>query len=482
MTPCRTLAMAVALAFPAAALAAPSDADLQELRQQLKALKDSYESRIQALEKRLAEAESAPAAQPRPASVAAPAAPAAPMAAAPRRMGESSSGSGFNPEVSVILQGAMTRTSQDPTSYRIGGFTPAGAPAEVGPPRRRGFSLRETELVMTANIDPNFRGYLNLALTAANEVEVEEAYVQTLGLGNGFNAKFGRYLSGVGYLNEQHPHTWDFADAPLAYTAFFGNRLVSEGLQLKWLAPTPFYLELGLEGGRDDTFPGSGRNKGGSALGVLFARAGGDVGTDHSWRVGLSQVRTKPRERAYEDVDSLSAATSNRFTGKSRTSVLDFVWKWAPNGNPSVNNFKFQAEYFRRQEDGTLACADVDAASPSLCTGGLADAYAARQSGLYAQAVYQFMPRWRVGYRHDRLNSGTTRIGLVDAGTLSAEDFGLLKAYKPKRDAVMVDYSPSEFSRLRVQLARDKSRPDATDNQVWLQYIMSLGSHGAHKF
>jgi hypothetical protein len=46
----------------------------------------------------------------------------------------------------------------------------------------------------------------------------------------------------------------------------------------------------------------------------------------------------------------------------------------------------------------------------------------------------------------------------------------------------MLDYSPSEFSRLRLQFARDGSRPGAVDNQIFLQYIMSLGTHAAHAF
>ena len=46
----------------------------------------------------------------------------------------------------------------------------------------------------------------------------------------------------------------------------------------------------------------------------------------------------------------------------------------------------------------------------------------------------------------------------------------------------MVDYTLDEFSRFRLQFAQDKSRPDATDNQVFLQYIMSLGAHAAHSF
>jgi hypothetical protein len=89
---------------------------------------------------------------------------------------------------------------------------------------------------------------------------------------------------------------------------------------------------------------------------------------------------------------------------------------------------------------------------------------------------------WRVGYRYDRLNAGTTSIGLVDSGALTAADFPVLSAYNPTRHTVMVDWSPSEFSRIRLQYAQDKSRSDATDNQVFLQYIVSLGAHGAHRF
>jgi hypothetical protein len=46
----------------------------------------------------------------------------------------------------------------------------------------------------------------------------------------------------------------------------------------------------------------------------------------------------------------------------------------------------------------------------------------------------------------------------------------------------MLDFSPSEFSRLRLQLARSRTQPDTTDNQVFLQYILSLGAHGAHRY
>jgi hypothetical protein len=58
----------------------------------------------------------------------------------------------------------------------------------------------------------------------------------------------------------------------------------------------------------------------------------------------------------------------------------------------------------------------------------------------------------------------------------------VLTNYSPTRNTAMVDFSLSEFSRLRLQLAADKSRLGATDNQFIVQYIHSLGPHGAHKF
>jgi hypothetical protein len=53
--------------------------------------------------------------------------------------------------------------------------------------------------------------------------------------------------------------------------------------------------------------------------------------------------------------------------------------------------------------------------------------------------------------------------------------------HDPHRWSAMIDWSPSEFSRLRLQYARDDSR-EKSDNQAFLQYIMTLGAHGTHQF
>jgi len=458
----KTLAAGIALALVAPLSAQAADnAELAQIREQIRQMKESYEARIQSLEKRLQQAESTAGNALDKAGKAEEKAVQA--AAAPAALPSASAGA-FNPEVSLILSGTYANLSQDPANYRIGGFLPNGG--EIGP-GARGFNLGESELAIAANIDPYLRGQFTLAVTPENTVAVEEAFVQSLGLGNGLTVKGGRFLSGVGYLNEQHAHTWDFADAPLAYQAFFGGQFKDEGVQLKWLAPTDTFVELGAEVGRGRNFPASDRAKNGFGSATLFAHLGGDVGASHSWRAGLSLLRTSPRDRAYRTTDNLDTAVDNSFSGVSRLEIADFVWKWAPDGNPVYTNFKLQGEYFRRREDGDLTYA--------VSTANNTDRYASSQSGWYLQGVYQFMPRWRVGLRRDQLDGGS-----VDYASNSAV-LGQA-AFNPSKNSLMFDYSPSEFSRFRLQFAQDKSRPEATDNQMFLQYQMSLGAHGAHKY
>jgi hypothetical protein len=367
----------------------------------------------------------------------------------------------FNPEISLTLQGTAASIQRDPDTYEITGFAPTGG--EVGPPRR-GFSLGESELALAGNIDPYFRGQLVAALTPENELEVEEAFFQTLALGRGFSLKGGRFLSGIGYQNEIHQHAWDFQDPPLAYKAFLGGRFNDEGVQLRWVAPTELLVELGAEAGRGRGFPGSDPNKNGAGAWSVFGHVGGDL-WGSAWRAGLSFLQASPKGREFEDVDSSGTPTTQSFSGTSKLWIADFVAKWT--------DFKVQGEYFRRRESGALTFNNT-----------LTDSYSSNQSGWYAQAVYRFTPRWRAGYRYDRLDHGTVSNGIVDNGLgPTAADFPLLMMdYSPSRNTVMVDWSPTEFSRLRLQYASDKSRANVTDNQVVLQYLFSLGAHGAHKF
>lgn len=438
--------LAVLLPLAAAPLAAAAQtalpdavrAELQKIRSEheaaLERLQRDYETRLRDLEARVQGAETKAAAAERKAAAPAP-------APAPAEK----SGSGFNPQIGVVLDGKFTNYRRDPSSYRIPGFA-LGNEAGLDP---RGLALGESEVSFSANIDQALYGNLTLAFTRDGETEVEEAFLQSTALPWGVTAKAGRFFSGIGYMNEQHAHTWDFADAPLPYRAFLANQLRDDGVQFRWLAPTNVFLEFGGEALRGDSFPAGGAGNRGAGQFSAFVHAGDDLGTSHSVRGGLSWLRSIANDRETGD---------DRFSGRSNTGIVDFVYKWAPDGNATQTNFKLQGEYFVRREEG-----DFNALG-----------YSGTQSGWYAQAVYQFMPRWRVGLRHDEVKASGVDAAL--AGTV-LDNLGT----SPRRNSAMLDYSTSEFGRFRLQYNRDQSRPDA-DDQFILQYTVSLGAHGAHPF
>lgn len=446
--------------------------DPQSLRRDIDALRTEYEQRLRVLEQRVQAAEAAAQAAQQAAQAAQQGTQAAQAAApapgtvqpAPVQAGAAAARAPLL-DTSLILSGLYTGSRRDPDTYRIRGFSlPPGA--EIGP-GTRGFSLAESELGLTANIDPWWRGAAHIAFTPENEVSVEEAYVQTTSLGNGLTAKAGRFFSGIGYLNFQHAHTWDFADAPLAYQAMLGTQFGDDGLQLTWLAPTDQFLELRGEVGRGRSYPGSDPGGNGAGMASLSAHSGGDIGDSHSWRAGLSYLHAKARDQELSAFDSAGTAITNAFSGNTRVWVADAVWKWAPGGNATRTNFKLQGEYLRSTRDGILVADAAGVASPGN--------FRAVQSGWYLQGIYQFMPRWRVGLRTERLDPGSPDYG-ANAGLVG------LAGGRPSKQTAMVDWSPSEFSRWRLQVAQDRARPGKPDWQWTLQYQMSLGAHGAHSY
>lgn len=374
-----------------------------------------------------------------------------------------STANAFNPAISLILGGTYGRLGNDP-AVPATGFAMA-----ANPDHQQGLNLGESELGISANIDPRFSGTATMALSPAGGLTVENAYIQTDALGKGASLKFGRYFSGLGYLNDQHAHAWDFVDQPLVYATFWNNQLGEDGVQLKWLAPTDTFVELGGELGRGRGYPGTDTNRNGAGSSVLFAHIGDDIGIEHSWRAGISLHQTQ-RDNAISnnvpDLPGSAGGVSNSFTGNSRTAGLDMVWKYAPNGNTADRYLKFQGEYFQRKEQGTLL---YNLLTPST--------YSDTQSGWYVQSVGQFMPHWRTGLRYDRLSPGVATVGAANAANVIA-DYG----FQPTRTSWMLDYSPSEFSRLRLQIARDHRHQIRPENQIFVQYVMSMGAHGAHSY
>jgi hypothetical protein len=437
------------------AMASATD-DVAALRAELQALKSDYDARVGKLETRIQQLEATNAAMADAATAA-----AAPPQPAPSPPPSGGGANAFNPSISVILGGSYTNAQRDPADWNIAGFTPAGD--EIGP-GDRSFNLGESELTVAASVDPYFTAQLTAAITGENEIGVEEAFVRTTALPDGFTAKLGRFFSGVGYLNEVHAHAWDFVDQPLVYQAMFGGQYTQNGAQVKWIAPTDVFLEFGAEAGNGESFPGTRRDRNGINGATLFAHAGGDVGDYASWRAGVSWLDTRAEDR------NLGDPLLDGFTGSSKTWVADAVFKWAPSPRRQL---KVQAEYLRRTENGDFT---FDPAGF-----GLPAAYDNTQSGWYLQSVYQFAARWRAGVRYDRLDSGSPDYRALVGGPV---DFGSLDSLHPERVSVMLDWNPSEFTRLRAQYDFDDARDDGgqRDRIFRLQYIFGIGAHGAHKY
>jgi len=450
------IAIGALIVSPLASQAAPEE-DLVELRNQIEQIRREYGERIRRLEERVEEAETAA----RVAESRAASAERALDEAGTANPAGTQAANIFNPAISLVAQGRYAAFSGEEGEREIPGIL-LGAETGRGP---EGFALGESELVLSANVDDLFYGFFDVAFgqdADEFEAEVEEAYFQTLALPEGFTLKGGQFFSAIGYQNARHSHTWDFIDQPLAYEALLDNQFIDPGVQIAWVAPTELYLELGAEAFSGDRFPAGGSANGGVGAATAYAKLGGDIGVSNSWKAGIAYLMADPQNRESRGFDTWPLL----FNGDTDLVVADLVWKWAPNGNFRERNFIFQTEYLHRHEHGSLLLEDP--------AGPVFGSYEGDQDGFYVQGVYQFIPRWRIGLRYGQIFSDNDVSGLPST-TLDGDD------QSPWRISTMLDFSNSEFSRLRLQYSHEGGGLGNAD-LIFLQYIMSLGSHGAHQY
>ena len=145
---------------------------------------------------------------------------------------------------------------------------------------------------------------------------------------------------------------------------------------------------------------------------------------------------------------------------------LDLVYKYDNAAAYGYRDLSIQAEYLRSIKDLTVRAGDPLAigARRELTT-----------DGLYVQGVYGFRPRWQLGLRYDVVGLTNEVTGDINE-SLDASD----------RWTAALTWSPTEFSRLRMQYTyNDLITGDGTAesfNTFWMQFVMSLGTHGAHSF
>ena len=377
---------------------------------------------------------------------------------------------GFNPALSVVLNGGYTQANQNANLYTLPGFQLG----DEASPNLNGFAINETEINIQANIDPYWYGNLTIALHQHGdnlELDLEEGYIRSTSFPAGTSVKAGRFFSGLGYLNHHHRHQWDFSDAPLVYRGLFNTQYLDDGLQIRWVVPADLYWEIGMEAFSGRHFPAAGTGNHIGSL-SLFSHLGGDINPAQSWQAGISYLGAKPSDRPgmlathdHPDEHDHDHEADYLFSGHSDTLGLDAIWKWAPNGNARTTQLTLQGELYLRHENGTIAHENLFSSLNS------------HQQGAYIQAVYKFLPRWRAGWRFDYLHSHNQGSDeeLLDELLLDAHGF------RPTQNTFMLDFSPSEFTLFRAQYNHDHSNP-TLNNIYQLQFIVNLGAHGAHAF
>jgi hypothetical protein len=338
------------------------------------------------------------------------------------------------PDISAIgsFAGALDTYDVDRRSPRSGPFGPRDKPTPL---------FQELELGLQSVIDPYARADVFISFGPGG-ADVEEAVLTSLTLPAGLQLRAGKFFSPLGRQNQQHPHVWEFVDAPLARERLVASDVLSgPGLDVAWLTPLPWFAELHLAG--QGTAPSPNAEDPGERLtAVARLLQYFSLGEATTLGVGLSGARRGEATGAFRDVGA-----------------LDVYLKIRP---PRTRAYlALQAEGFaRRFRIGGLS-EPLAGELPGLT----AAAARGTETGGYAQLFWRQDAYYGYGVRYD-----------------DAPSAGDAAPGRERRYGAVATWFPSEFSRLRLQLSYD-TRPARQDGlEALLALEFAIGAHGAHPY
>ncbi|MDD3608653.1 MAG: TonB-dependent receptor [Halothiobacillaceae bacterium] len=386
----------------------------------------------------------------------------------------------------------------------------AGGGHNHGTDVREGLNLRYAETTLYGLLPGVFDTRTNITFSPrAGEVSVEEFWFRSLGLPAGLQVKAGKFLSDIGYLNNQHPHQWDMADAPLAYQLLLGGALNQTGVQLNWTPPLPWYTRLGMEISQGENsgyasvmgpatlhheheeeeqgeeepavqVPFDSRYNGARMV-TAFVKIAPEIGDDHALQLGAFWSRSRQHQELHEPHPGVNAALHG-MQGSAWIAGADVVYKYDAPQAYGVGDLKIQAEYIYQNKDLRLTYHELQ---PGL----VGQPRELRQDGFYVQAQYGILPRFTLGARydmtgltHEALRAGSTR------GPTTPSYFEDMK-----RVTAALTWHITETQKLRFQVARTNAPVGVDDgaagrverqsfNQYYIQYQIGFGAHAAHGF
>ena len=423
--------------------------EVDRLRKEFEAIRDSYGARLAALEAKLGTAAPAaaaatpvppvaplPEAAPAAAAATQPQQPAAAEAAPPPQPAQAgvevpsgAAGAG-GPQGSLPVYGAATASSKvfNPDMAVIGNFI--GTTGENKVESAPSLELHEAEVTFQAVVDPYARADVFLS-ASPDGLEIEEGFLTLTSLPGGLLAKVGKMKAQFGKANTMHAHTLPWVDVPIVMKNFLGGEegLNDSGLSVSKLLMNPlFFLE---------------------ATGEVYQGNSGPFQTHER-----NDVNWLGRLRGYRDITEasnldvgFSFTRGHNDAGPDFTTRLfgvDATFRYRPLRRAIYRRFMARTELMwsnRGQETGAV------------------DAF-----GMYASGDYQFARRWFGGVRFD-YSERATDSNLVDKGP-----------------SVVLTYWPSEFSQIRGQYRRTNYAEGVTSNEALFQFLFSIGAHGAHTF
>jgi hypothetical protein len=318
-------------------------------------------------------------------------------------------------------------------------------------PVQTGFNLQQLELSVGSSVDPYFRFDANLVFALAG-VEIEEAYGTTLSLPYRLQARVGQFLSRFGRINSQHPHSWNFVDQPFALGRLFGgegNRGL--GVEVSWLTPLPWYVELALS---------SMQANGEATMRSFFGAEDFEVEGPRDLLHVAAIEQFFPLSQDWSLSWGLSGALGPNASGRAnRTDVYgtDVYLKYRPITEASFTVVSLQTEWFyRRRQLPDELLQDVNG---------------------YVEGFWRFAQRWGTAARYEYGSPALDGSGDATTDPLDPE-----WSEARHRLSANVTLWPTEFSRLRLQGSRDMPGYRSSIWAAFLAVELVTGAHGAHVF
>jgi len=391
---------------------------------------------------------------------------------ASKKVNNMTSSNGFTPEISLIVDASYTHQSWDEEGHtehlELPGLVHGGGHDHEGHSHTSlagedGFNLNYAEMTIGASVDSYFdvKGVFHLT---EDDFEIEEAFATTRALPYHLQLKLGKFKSDFGYLNNKHRHNYNFYETPLVYSALFGDHGLNEkGFQLQYVVPVSQYVMIGVEALRGENEQSFGTE---GFLGVEdvnqpnlwlgYVKTSLDIGGG-TVLAGASVAKGDNRINHLEDEEEAHA-----FAGETTLYGADLTYKYYMAADHAIT---WQSEYLYREMDGTKYESGDEAPMTK------------DQAGYYTELIYQHDKNWRGGVRYSAINQNDITVN----GTAVEQSDDMYIA------SAMLEYNPSEFSRIRLQYNHNSSLYDEeghknNKNEFIVQFNYAIGAHGAHSF